>query len=469
MTGVLALTYDPVLARVRIPVDNAADNTLADAFGRDVVDGWGTADSGEAWSTSGGAAADYLTTLGVGRVVHGDVGTRRFTYAGAGWADVDLVGQITAPSSPTGAAIQAGYTVRFTDANNFYCALANFGFGGLVHVDLQKRVGGTITTLASTLDQSFSPGFRKWIRVRAVGGTLKAKLWSDGDPEPAAWGVTATDTDLTAGAVGTHSVLLTGNTNPLPVNIHFDNIAPMTLGTSAKVERSLTGSQWTTVRGAQARNVDGATSTTVDDYEFTPAVSNLYRVTLYDAAGATVATTDGAISPTITQPWLKNIAKPWLNRPVTVLDYGDVTRASRGVLFDVVGRTYPVAVTDVRGPRVFDLDVLWNGVDLAAEFDTVLSAGDVVYLQVPPDCPIPAGYWAVGDITTSRPSRTSSRRIFRLPLTEVAAPGPDVVGSAGTYQTVLNTYATYAELLAAKATYNDLAELVGSPTDVIVP
>jgi hypothetical protein len=59
--------------------------------------------------------------------------------------------------------------------------------------------------------------------------------------------------------------------------------------------------------------------------------------------------------------------------------------------------------------------------------------------------------------------------VFTLPITEVAAPGADVVGSVGTWQTVVNTYATWSDVLANHPTWADLLTLVGSTNDVIVP
>lgn len=467
VSGGFTPVYAPDVSRVRISIANSLDNTLSDTFTRSVTNGWGTSDSGDAWSMSGGTAANYLTTSGVGRAAHTDVGTRRFTYAG-NYADVDFIGQITAPSTPTGAAIQGGYTFRFTDANNFYCAMANFSTTGMVHVDIQKRKAGTITTLTSTVDQSFSPGFRKWFRVRAIGSSLAVKLWSDGSAEPDTWGATATDTDFTAGAIGTHSVLLSGNTNTLPVNIHFDNISPVTPATSAVVERSLNEVTWTTIRGGESVNMAGASSVTVDDYEFIPGVANIYRVTLYDSMGAIVGTREGTITPTIAKTWVKNLAKPWLNREVTVADVGEISRASRGGMFDVVGRTVPVAVTDVRGGRKFDLTILTQTIGEATDLDEVLAAGDPVLIQAPADSGIPTMYAVVGEVTEARTARRTPRRLFTLPLTEVAAPGPDVVGSTVTYQGVLNAYATYSDVLSEQPSYNAMLELIGSPTEVIV-
>ena len=66
------------------------------------------------------------------------------------------------------------------------------------------------------------------------------------------------------------------------------------------------------------------------------------------------------------------------------------------------------------------------------------------------------------------PAFPGVRRRFDIPLTEVAKPGPDVVGSAGTWQLLLDTYATWQEVLDANASWADVAQLIGDESDVIV-
>ncbi len=42
----------------------ACTQAAQDAFARTVETGWGTADSGQAWTTTGGSASDYSVTGG---------------------------------------------------------------------------------------------------------------------------------------------------------------------------------------------------------------------------------------------------------------------------------------------------------------------------------------------------------------------------------------------------------------------
>jgi hypothetical protein len=181
------------------------------------------------------------------------------------------------------------------------------------------------------------------------------------------------------------------------------------------------------------------------------------------------ASQTGSITPTLDRVWLKNLARPFLNRAITVTDWSDVEQPSRNGVFDIVGRTLPVAVTDVRTSRRYTLTVMADTADDAEELRLCLAAGDPVLLHVPEDCDVPGMYAVVGDVSIARRSPRAKRRFLTLPMVECAAPGPDIIGATATYQTIVNNYATYADLLAAFATYQDVLELIAEPAEVIVP
>lgn len=238
---------------------------------------------------------------------------------------------------------------------------------------------------------------------------------------------------------------------------------------TARVDRSTNGIRWTDVRGAlQLAVAGGVLQLPADDYEFPADQLVTYRLRTYDVAGVELANETATITPALTVPWLKVIARPFLNRPVTVQDYSDVERRHRAGVFDVVGRTMPVVVSDVRSSRELDLVLLTSTPEQARELDLVLLSGEPVFLQIPEGFDVPAGYFHVGDTKQSRPSRKSVRRLFALPLTEVDAPGPDIVGATSTWHTVTDTYSTWSDVLAAHSSWANLLELIGDPSEVIV-
>lgn len=177
------------------------------------------------------------------------------------------------------------------------------------------------------------------------------------------------------------------------------------------------------------------------------------------------------IAPTLTAVWLKSIARPFLNQAVQVIWAPAVvySRPARTGVFDIVGRTLPVAVSDVRTSRRWTLLLRTDDTAAAENLDLILASGDVLFLQAPPVCDMITGYIAVGDVTREHHPLRPARVTWTLPVTEVAAPGPDVVGSTVTWQSVLNAYATWADVIADNATWADLLTLIGDPSEVIVP
>lgn len=240
---------------------------------------------------------------------------------------------------------------------------------------------------------------------------------------------------------------------------------------NAIVESSTDQIVWATVRGGGGLDATVGAAT-VDDYEFAADVVNYYRVTVYDADSLPLDSATDSITPTLTALWLKSITRPFLNRTADPRGFSPVRRPSKGATFEVVGRSFPVAVTDLPGGRRWTLQLISGDPDATADLELLLASGDVLLVQTPTTgalSTVPSGYVLVGDTSIETPDSHQPIVYITLDCTEVAAPGPDVVGATVTWQTVLDTYATWADLLADKATWADVLELVGDPGDVIVP
>lgn len=179
-----------------------------------------------------------------------------------------------------------------------------------------------------------------------------------------------------------------------------------------------------------------------------------------------------SLTPTLTSVWLKSISRPFLNQTVQVI-YGpshSVTRPARVGVFNVVGRTLPIAVSDIRTSRRWTMLLRTTTAEARDNLDLLLASGDVLYLQSPPACDIISGvYLAVQDVTRTNHPLRPLRVTWELPVIEVAAPGPDVVGTAVTWASVIAAYGTWADVIAAHPTWADLLTLIGDPGEVIVP
>lgn len=214
-----------------------------------------------------------------------------------------------------------------------------------------------------------------------------------------------------------------------------------------------------------------AQNSSIDDYEFVPGVPMTYRVQSYPAGNLTaIATYDVTITQDLDVVWVKVPAAPYLNQPVKVADRSAVKRRSRAGVFDVVGRTLPVAVGDVASSREFTLQLLTETPADEENLDYLFASGEVIFVQKPSTVEhFPGGYFSVGDVERETTLRASMRRIWDVPLTEVAQPGPDVIGPVYTWTSVLADYASWSALMTANATWSDLLQRTGSPSDVIVP
>lgn len=237
--------------------------------------------------------------------------------------------------------------------------------------------------------------------------------------------------------------------------------------TYATIERSTNGIRWTTVRGGTARTVTGG-AVSLDDYEFVDGVANTWRVTAYDSGDTETDQETVEFTPALDGVWLKSIPRPFLNRRIHIADISSVARPARGGVFDIVGRSDPVTVGDLRGSRRWTMTVRTDTLPQARTLDLILASGDDLFIHVPAGRDIPGGHVFVEDTGEDRFGPMSTRRMWPLPVIRHAEPAADIVGATVTCAGVLNAYATCADLLAAHATCADLLELVGDPEDVLV-
>lgn len=108
-----------------------------------------------------------------------------------------LVSVDTIPS-PTVGSTNCGPALRGSGAagsENVYTARLYTPNGTDKYLQVHKYVGGTGTTI---VDYSFSwsTGTKYWIRLRANGTTVQAKIWADGGSEPGTWQVDTTDSSI---------------------------------------------------------------------------------------------------------------------------------------------------------------------------------------------------------------------------------------------------------------------------------
>lgn len=230
---------------------------VLDAFGRTVANGWGSTDTGGAWTVTG-AAADYSVGSGYGAASQPTVGIAHLTLTPAPSADVDLYVDIATSVLAAGSSLFAGPLARAVDNNNHYAARVDFTAAAAIVLTVRKRVAGTETQLGTfTTGLTHTAGTFYRVRFQVQGSALRAKLWPATSPEPSVWHIDVTDTALTAAAnLGTRSFANTGSTavNPQMRFDTFHTVTPQRM----TVRRSLNGIAKAHPAGTEVRAVHPA-------------------------------------------------------------------------------------------------------------------------------------------------------------------------------------------------------------------
>jgi hypothetical protein len=227
VTDNLGTTSAPVTQSVT--VSTAQPPIAADAFGRTVASGWGTADTGGPWTVT--------TGTGGSSTVNGSAG--QLTTTKAGWTNTVTQNTVSARDLALQAKVATGlpntgstyltFLVRRVSATTNYQSQVRITSAGVVTLVLQKVVNGTATTLRSVTvaGLTYTAGMPLQVLTDVSGSgttTLQAKVWQDGTTVPATWTASATDTEAVlqaAGSIGLSQYI--GSTVTPPVTLTVDD------------------------------------------------------------------------------------------------------------------------------------------------------------------------------------------------------------------------------------------------------
>lgn len=299
-----------------------ADTVLAaDAFGRTSTGGWGSADTGGAWTITSGTSS-FAVNNGSGAVSLGAGQSRMALLKSVSTAANDSRVTVSADKASTGGgwfASLLGRRLADDTANTDYRAKIKVASNGVVTLYLTRVVGGTETTLAqvNVAGLTVAANDPLVLRLRLEGTSptsLTAKVWRASAAEPAAWQLTASDNTAplqVAGGTGLVSYM-SGSATNAPVTLRYDNLNVTAGGTP--VANAAPVAAFTPASTGLTANLDAGTSSdsdgTITNYAWnfgdgntgsgaTPshayAAANTYQVTL------TVTDDDGATNA-VTQP-----------------------------------------------------------------------------------------------------------------------------------------------------------------------
>lgn len=219
MSSITAVASVPT-ASIQVTVNNEVVN---DTFTRVTANGWGVADTGQAWTTNGGVAADFSTNGTVGVISVTATASDRFVTLDMGTLDQDISVVLDTNTTPTGAGTQYGLTGRWTDASNHYIGYASVAITtGAITAVLAKRVAGTLTVLSSVAT-GLTIAADATVRLRLCGNRIQLKIWTTSTAEPTAWNIDLMDVTpvLASTRVGVFARRDVGNLTPTVFN--YDN------------------------------------------------------------------------------------------------------------------------------------------------------------------------------------------------------------------------------------------------------
>ncbi|MEU6424859.1 LamG-like jellyroll fold domain-containing protein [Microbispora sp. NPDC046973] len=215
------------------PPANPPAGLAADAFGRTVSGGLGSADSGGAYSLSG-AASSFAVDGSAAKITLPSTSANRRAYLnGVSSTTSDTTFSVTTDKPGTGNGIYLWSIGRSVSGQGEYLTRVRLLPPSTVALALGRTDAANTSTLLTSEQTvsglSYSAGTVLKIRMQAVGTsptTLRAKVWAASGDEPADWQMSATDSTAglqAAGGVGFGS-FLSGTATNAPVVVTVDDL-----------------------------------------------------------------------------------------------------------------------------------------------------------------------------------------------------------------------------------------------------
>lgn len=207
-------------------------NAESDTFSRTVSNGWGTSDSGDAWTVLSGSASAFGVGSGVGTQKLSAANTFVATTTNAYFGDVDVAVTVAVLTGTTitGAPIQPANILLRGTGSTYYMCQCTIQTSGAVQVQWLDSTGVALGSAVTATVTHSATSLR--VRAQAEGQTLRAKVWDPAGAEPPGWLTVVNYQDVTptelvldaAGWVGIRSGAATGNTNAYPLTFSYDNL-----------------------------------------------------------------------------------------------------------------------------------------------------------------------------------------------------------------------------------------------------
>ena len=230
-------TGTPAPTALPTATNGACPNVVAaDSFSRVVRNDWGKADNGGVYSLNvpiepaadnkyfavNGAAGTVAlsTTASLAKAILSDVSVQ----------DVDIRARVAVDRIPQGEDVYAWLVGRSNSGGTEYRGRIALGQGS-VSLRAERASTDAVTDIGAEAPTgvTYGPGAYVWARMELTGTnptTIRMKAWADGQPEPAAWNLTVTDSQPELQAPGSAGLEATlGSTvSNTPIQVSFDDL-----------------------------------------------------------------------------------------------------------------------------------------------------------------------------------------------------------------------------------------------------
>lgn len=272
----------------KITWTNPAATVLLDTYTRSVASGWGTPDTGAAYTLSGTAA--LFSVNGTKGIQSPGIAGTLLAINAVGSNEQDVITTI-GPLPGTGRNSQ-GIGLRVTDANNLYFCELGIDGAGNVSCDIFDVVAGSGTTIASAPLPQFTAASVINLRAVATGVNIKLKAWLAGTVEPVAWTLSVSDVQN----LGTSIAFTSFASTTAGQSFVFDNsqaVTPWGFGYLELQRSDAYDGTWQTIMKTYSEG-----TTFFNDYEARAGILSSYRLrcsNLLGFVGAFSATATGTV------------------------------------------------------------------------------------------------------------------------------------------------------------------------------
>lgn len=202
---------------------------IADTFTRTNASAWGTADSGQTWTTGVGG----LSTNGSsGQITFTAANQIRATnILGLDYHDAWVLWDASLSVVSTGASHVIGVLLRSDGTgNNYLWAGMEFGVGGIVQWTIRsvEAANEIIEQQVTQPGLTYTANQKLRCEVQLIGDTLQARAWDAAGSAPDGWACSVQLTQVAGlGGVGAgfRTWCVSGNTNTLPTVASIDNVS----------------------------------------------------------------------------------------------------------------------------------------------------------------------------------------------------------------------------------------------------